>query len=206
MRLIVESPAPDLKNNLLYYKRLGFQCVEWEDVYLCQTKQLCILLNPDPYSRPCINLFGVQTQKTELSPSGTRIKQHKKKVEIPQVELKSLFGNYSGVCLETLDLNASYHFWQAKGFKGSLAAQATWCSLKHESGAVINLLKANHCPHLFFNPSLAFFNGKKNSAVIKQIKTLQIPIQQEVIFDKETHADNLVLSDPGGIGFFIFND
>ena len=68
MKLIVESPAPDLKNSLLYYKRLGFQCVEWEDVYLCQTKQLCILLNPDPYSRPCINLFGVQTQKTELSP------------------------------------------------------------------------------------------------------------------------------------------
>lgn len=206
MRLIIESPASDLKNSLLYYKRLGFQCVEWEDVYLCQTKQLCILLNPDPHSRPCINLFGVQTQKTELSPSGTRIKQLKKNVLIPQVEHKSLFGNYNGVCLETLDLNASYRFWQAKGFKGGLAAQATWCSLEHESGAVISLLKANHCPHLFVNPSLAFFNGTKNSAVIKQIKTLQIPIQQEVIFGKETLANNLVLSDPGGIGFFIFND
>ena len=117
-----------------------------------------------------------------------------------------MFGNHSGVCLETLDLNASYRFWQAKGFNWVLAAQATWCSLKHESGANISFLKVNHYPHLFLNPSLAFFNGIKNSAVIKHIKTLQIPIQQEVIFSKETHADNLVLRDPGGIGLFIFND
>jgi len=38
MRLIVESPTPDLKNSLLYYKKIGFLGVEWKDVYLCQSK------------------------------------------------------------------------------------------------------------------------------------------------------------------------
>ena len=33
-----------------------------------------------------------------------------------------------------------------------------------------------------------------------------IPIRQEVIFGEETIADNIILNDPGGVGFFVFND
>ncbi len=206
MRLIVESPTPQLQESLSYYKSIGFQCTAWNKGYLCQTQDLTIFLNSNPYSRPCINLLGAQEQKIEASPSGTWVKQEREKLSLPDVKDKSLLGNYGGVCIETLDLNASFIFWQAKGFKGNLEPEASWCSLKNENGDTISLLKANSCPHLFTNPSLAFFNGHQNSGIIQQIKTLKLPIKQEVIFRNETTADNLVISDPGGLGFFIFND
>jgi hypothetical protein len=53
---------------------------------------------------------------------------------------------------------------------------------------------------------LAFFNGHQNSKIITHLKALNVPIKQEVIFGEETIADNLVINDPGGLGFFIFND
>lgn len=118
----------------------------------------------------------------------------------------SLLGNYAGICIETPDMKASFVFWQARGFTGTLEPEASWCSLKNENGDTISLLKANSCPHLFTNPSLAFFNGHQNSKIIRQLKALNVPITQEVIFGEETTADNLVINDPGGLGFFVFND
>lgn len=115
-------------------------------------------------------------------------------------------GNYAGICIETPDIKASFIFWQAKGFKGSLEPKASWCNLKNENGDTISLLKANSYPHLFTNPSLAFFNGPQNSKIITQLKALNVPVTQEVIFGEEANADNLVINDPGGLGFFIFND
>ena len=161
---------------------------------------------PCSYSRPCLNLFGAQEKKTTVSPSGTWIKERKEKIKYSTIDTKSLLGNYAGVCIETLDIEASFIFWQAKGFKGELNLNASWCSLKNKNGDHLSLLRANSCPHLFTNPSLAFFNGSKNKNIIEQIKSLQIPIAQEVIFGRETTADNLILNDPGGVGFFVFND
>ena len=83
MRLIIESPAPDVNESLSYYKDVDLQCTNWRKAYLCQVKNLTIFLNPDPYSRPCINLFGAQEEKTTVSPSGTWIKERRRASNIP---------------------------------------------------------------------------------------------------------------------------
>jgi len=63
------------------------------------------------------------------------------------------------------------------------------------------------CPHLFFNPSMTFFNGKENLQIIERIRNLDIPITEEIReFNKEGIADNIIIRDPGGYGFFIFSD
>jgi hypothetical protein len=69
-------------------------------------------------------------------------------------------------------------------------------------------MKPFSCPHLFFNPSLTFFNGKENNPkVIQKIRDLNIPITQEITaFNEEGLVDNIIIRDPGGLGFFVFND
>jgi len=161
---------------------------------------------PCSYSRPCLNLFGAQEKKTTVSPSGTWIKERKEKIKYSTIDTKSLLGNYAGVCIKTLDIEASFIFWQAKGFKGKLNLNASWCELENENGDRLSLLKANSCPHLFTNPSLAFFNGPEKSTIIQKIKALRLPVKQEVIFREESSAENQILNDPGGLGFFVFND
>lgn len=206
MRLIVESPATNLNESLAYYNSLGFICSPWKKNGLCQAKNLTIFLNTSAYSRPCINLLEAKENKLEASPNGTWIKESTEVITEDETSSNSLLGNYAGICIETLDMKASFIFWQAKGFTGNLEPEASWCSLKNKNGDTISLLKANSCPHLFTNPSLAFFNGHQNSKIIRQLKALNVPITQEVIFGEETTADNLVINDPGGLGFFVFND
>lgn len=48
---------------------------------------------------------------------------------------------------------------------------------------------------------------KSNLAIIQKIRDLQIPITEEIThFNKEGIVDNIIIRDPGGLGFFIFND
>jgi len=71
----------------------------------------------------------------------------------------------------------------------------------------VSIMKPNMCPHLFFNPSLTYFNGGKNPEIIEAIRKLDIPITEEITyFNKEGLVDNIIIRDPGGYGFFIFND
>jgi hypothetical protein len=68
-------------------------------------------------------------------------------------------------------------------------------------------MKPQTCPHLFFNPSLNFFNGEDNISIISKIRSLDIPITEEIThFNKENKVDNIIIRDPGGYGFFLFND
>lgn len=141
MRLIIESPAPHLKESLAYYQKLCFQCSPWEGSWLCQSKNLIIRLNPSPYSRPCINLFESTEKKIESSPSGTWVKQKKDKIVIPPSKAESILGNFGGVCLETPEIETSINFWHSKGFEGHLSPNTSWCNLKNKAGTTISLLK-----------------------------------------------------------------
>ncbi|MGB0366298.1 MAG: hypothetical protein ACPGC8_01515 [Flavobacteriaceae bacterium] len=96
-----------------------------------------------------------------------------------------MLGNYAGICIETLDIEASFIFWQAKGFKGNFDPNASWCSLKNKNDDSLSFLKANSCPHLFTNPSLAFFNGPKNSEIIQKIKAIDLPIKKKSFLEKK---------------------
>ncbi len=82
-----------------------------------------------------------------------------------------------------------------------------WVAFENGTSVGISIMKPMVCPHLFFNPGLTFFNGGKNLPIIQKIKTVGIPIAEEItVFNKEGIVDNVILCDPGGLGFFIFND
>ena len=54
---------------------------------------------------------------------------------------------------------------------------------------------------------MTYFNGQKNLAIIEEIRELNIPIAEEITyFNSEGTVDNIIIRDPGGYGFFIFND
>ena len=58
-----------------------------------------------------------------------------------------------------------------------------------------------------YNPSLTYFNGGKNLPVIAAIREAGIPITEEIThFNEDGIVDNVILRDPGGYGFYIFND
>ncbi|MFK8104239.1 MAG: hypothetical protein AB8G15_17055 [Saprospiraceae bacterium] len=68
-------------------------------------------------------------------------------------------------------------------------------------------MKAFACPHLFFNPSLSYFNGKENLAIITELRARKIPLTEEItFFNPEGIVDNVIVRDPGGLGFFVFSD
>jgi hypothetical protein len=54
---------------------------------------------------------------------------------------------------------------------------------------------------------MTYFNGGNNMAVIGKIRSARIPIAEEIThFNKEGIVDNIIIRDPGGYGFFVFND
>jgi len=71
----------------------------------------------------------------------------------------------------------------------------------------VSFMQPNSCPHLFFNPSMTYFNGKNNLPIIAKIREAGIPITEEIThFNQEGIVDNIIIRDPGGYGFFIFSD
>ena len=77
---------------------------------------------------------------------------------------KSLLGNFGGVCIETLDVSKRYEFSNLIGFSSaSKDFSRGWIEMRSEAGDSISHLQAQQCPHLFFNPSLIYFNGYRNT-------------------------------------------
>ena len=46
--------------------------------------------------------------------------------------------------------------------------------MKSEVGDSISLIQAQQCPHLFFNPSVTYFNGSHNLEINESIKKIEI--------------------------------
>ncbi|RMG77929.1 MAG: hypothetical protein D6714_19050, partial [Bacteroidetes bacterium] len=127
----------------------------------------------------------------------------------PSDEGFGLTGNFAGVSIETTEMERSQAVWSCLGYRVAAGNPADgWLSLSNGSGVDISLMSPGACPHLFANPSLTFFNGKeKNPRLIRAIRQAGVPIAEEVtVFNPAGEVDNLVLRDPGGLGFFVFND
>jgi len=120
---------------------------------------------------------------------------------------KSLLGNYAGVCIETLYVSKIYEFWNLIGFSSaSKDFSKGWIKMSSGTGDSISLLQAQQCPHLFFNPSLIYFNGSRNPKIIECLKKHNIEITEEITeFSSKGEVHNIILKDSGGLGFFIFN-
>ena len=110
--------------------------------------------------------------------------------------------------LESFDIHKSSSIWKCLGYRedaGNL--DHGWISFKNEYEQGVSLMSPGACPHLFFNPSFTFFNGGKNHEVIEKVKGLGIAITENItIFNENGDVDNIIIRDPGGFGFFVFND
>jgi hypothetical protein len=83
--------------------------------------------------------------------------------------------------LETTDIVKFIKVWQNLGFKKTMGSlEQGWITFQNGDGMGVSLMKPMSCPHLFFNPSLTYFNGKKNPEIIQKIRELGVPIAEEI--------------------------
>lgn len=229
MKSVFQTPTPSLDASISFYKNLGFTELSKEKSTLFSDDKVLIEINPDRFARAGLKMFNpsweetvaklqklTTVQKTDegyllSDPSGVwvyLIESDKVKSFDLHPLKPSILGNNAGLSLESTDINLSFKIWQLLGFtneQGSL--EQGWIALRNEENTTVSLMKPNTCPHLFFNPSLTFFNGESNLAVIQKVRELNIPITEEIThFNKEGVVDNIIIKDPGGFGFFLFND
>ena len=229
MQATVQTPTPDLEKSKTFYRLLDFKTVEANGREVVSDGLCCIEINTDRFARAGIKLYQ-PSWKDEVAQLGQRIKVLPLEdgyllsdtsgtwiylIEgdlpfdfTPAETSSSVLGNFAGISLETIDMAASVGLFETLGFKITMGgADQGWIVLTCESGFGVSIMKPNSCPHLFFNPSLTYFNGGKNLPIIKKIRDVGIPITEEITqFNKEGIVDNIIIRDPGGFGFFIFND
>ena len=229
MNSIIHTPTNDLAKSLEFYSKLGFTKLPNTELELVSDGKVVIEINPDRFARAGVKLFSeswetivedverfanvlrIDNGYLLSDPSGIWIylieSQEELSVDISGIS-PSVLGNNAGISLESTSINNSFHLWKLLGFneqEGDI--EQGWVTLRNSEGLVISLMKPLTCPHLFFNPSLTFFNGKKNLEIIEKVRSLKIPITEEIThFNKESIIDNIIIRDPGGYGFFLFND
>lgn len=225
---ILQTPTPNIENSRSFYERLDFKVLSENP--LVMTDGIAVVeINNERTARAGIKLFKDSWQpevealmvmtkvlKTEMGyllsdTSGTWIYLIEGKAPVdfaPSESSYSVLGNFAGVSLETVDMAGSIEIFEALGFKKTMGGEDQgWIALATSEGFGVSIMKPNACPHLFFNPSFTYFNSGKNPAIIQKVRDLNIPITEEITaFNKEGKVDNIIIRDPGGFGFFVFND
>ena len=229
MNSIIHTPTNNLAESLDFYTKLGFVKLPNTDLELVSDGKAVIEINPDRFARAGLkllseswesiiedleqyaNILRIEDGYLLSDPSGIWIYLIETKEEL-NLDLSnissSVLGNYAGLSLESTSINNSFQLWKLLGFtnqQGSI--DDGWVTLSDSDGATVSLMKPLTCPHLFFNPSLTYFNGGNNLEIIAKIRKLKIPITEEIThFNKDGIVDNIIIRDPGGYGFFLFSD
>lgn len=229
MRTIVRTPANDLEASREFYRKLDFRVLSEDGSAWVTDGKVVVEIDPDPFARPGLVLhagswadevraLGESTAITETDdghllsdPGGVWVYLVEGDPKVRFEAEHACFGrlgNFSGISLETTDPRRSVEFWRTLGFSKSMGSlDQGWVALEDEDGMTISLMAPLACPHLFFNPSLTYFNGGENPAVIRGIREAGIPITEEITcFSDDGSVDNVILRDPGGYGIFVFND
>ncbi len=230
MITIVQTPTNGMSRSLDFYERLNFKTVQQKESVWVTDGKVIIEINPDRYARAGLklyrehwgNVYDALKDKVSIistsfgyvlsSPSGTWVYLIESVPPLtfePEEKPWSVLGQYAGLSLETIDLEKAMEVWQLLGFNQSSGAPDNgWVTLKNGDDVMVSLMKPFCCPHLFFNPSLTYFNGKvDNPLIIEKIRALDIDISEEITyFNSEGLVDNIIIRDPGGFGFFVFND
>lgn len=229
MKTIIHTPTNDLDKSIAFYRKLRFKFISESSPTLVTDGKVMIELNPERYARAGVKIYadswtsalhelGKLTAITDHNnghllsdPSGVRI--YLEIGDPPHAfassdESFSILGNNAGISLETTDISKSMAIWKLLGFTHiSGKIEQGWISCTNDDGLAVSLMAPNSCPHLFFNPSLTYFNGKGNIDIIDKVRALNIPIAEEItFFNKKDIVDNIIIRDPGGYGFFLFSD
>jgi predicted lactoylglutathione lyase len=225
MKLVVETPAPNLDRSIAFYTSLGF---ERRGPYFSDG-QCALEVNPTKSARPGFKFYKysweewlgshsadfsikkVEDRHVLMDPSGVYISliEGERPSEAHEItKEEGLLGTYAGISIETVSIQRSVDFYTAFGFTINMGhADQGWITLENTDGTVLSLMEVGSCPHSFANPSLTYFNGGKNLSVIEKIRQSGVAFFEEVnIFNKEGIVDNVILRDPGGLGIFVFND
>ncbi|MEO1518685.1 MAG: hypothetical protein AAFV95_26965 [Bacteroidota bacterium] len=230
MFITLQTPTPDLTASLEFYQQLQFTVLSAADPCLVTDGQVIIEINPDRYARAGIKMYqkswdkyliglqklGAVNHQPEgghlvAAPSGVWVYLEEENDSLffqRQVNAPSLLGKSAGLSLESTDISKSVQFWEMLDFSHQAGKiENGWITYSRGDQLQISWMKPFSCPHLFFNPSLSYFNGKENLQIIQKIRQLDLPITEEIIhFNPEGKVDNIIIRDPGGFGFFIFND
>jgi len=228
MNTIIQTPTPDLSKSLNFYKSLNFKTLSTEKQNLVTDGKALIEINKNKFARAGIKIYKDSWQN-EIEPIRKMTKIHtiengvlfvdpsncwiylmeaNFEMQFEKEECFSTLGNFAGLSLETSDIQKSIDLYGVLGFEHSMGSvDQGWITLKNKDEFSVSLMKVNSCPHLFFNPSLSYFNGGKNLPIIEKIKEAGIEITEELTLFNETGiVDNVIIRDPGGYGFFVFND
>lgn len=227
---IIHTPTNSLKNSLDFYQKLNYKILSESSPTILTDGKFLLEINPDRFARAGVKMFKPNWEKevsdlkkltkvTEIengflfgTPTGTRVYLMNGDLNIefePTENTFGITGNFMGLSLETTDMAKSAEIWQILGYEKTMGSlEKGWIAYSNGSGVDVSLMAPNACPHLFFNPSLTFFNGKTNNPIIiENMRNAGIPITEEITsFNKEGIVDNVIIRDPGGYGFFIFND
>jgi hypothetical protein len=223
----VKTPANDVGNSSGFYTKLGFHS-QPDNPLTFTDGQAVIEIDTVKTARAGFNFYKTSwaaevellkstatVMKTKTGyklcdPSGVWIYLIESDRKLPPAadSSYSVLGKYQGATIESGNVQASYALYSTLGLqKVKGAAEKGFVILSDGKGFSVAILKAGLSPHLFFNPSLTYFNGKRNLAIIGNIKATGTPITQEINwFNKEGVVDNIIIRDPGGYGFFIFSD
>jgi hypothetical protein len=229
MASIIHTPTRNLQESVDFYTTLGYTKTTYDGLELVTDGHVAIEINPDRFARAgvklvqeswekevediddLVNVIKIEGGYLLSDPSGTWIYLVESPTKLsldPENNTPSVLGTFAGLSLESTSINLSFHLWKALGFtdqQGSI--DEGWVTLRNSDGLTVSLMKPQTCPHLFFNPSLTFFNGEKNIEIIEKLRSLKIPFTEEIThFNKEGIVDNVIIRDPGGYGFFLFSD
>ncbi len=227
--VVIHTPTNSLQESIDFYSTLGYKVISDENPALVCNGQSVIEINPSRYARAGVKMYRKSWRNevaqlkglTELYPiegghilndlNGCWIYLMDQEVDYSAHVGDSSFavtGNFMGLSLESANMAKSLEIWQILGFSAIMGTvESGFLIIQNQEGFSVSLMKPLTCPHLFFNPSMTFFNGAKNLGIIEQIRKLNIPITEEItVFNKEGLVDNIIIRDPGGFGFFIFSD
>ncbi len=226
---VIHTPTNSMDESKDFYQRLKFEMLRENDPTIFTDGKALVEIDPDRYARAGLKVYSDDfsdevsklkeiTAVLEIEdgfiagdPNGVRLYLSNKPFEI-NYELKEesfgLTGNYAGLSIEAHDIDRTVKFWEAAGFlheEGEISQG--YASYSNGTSIGVVLMKPLICPHLFFNPGMTYFNGGKNLTIIGKLREAGIPIAEEIThFNKEGVVDNVIIRDPGGLGFFVFND
>lgn len=228
MQTIIQTPTPNLAKSISFYERLNFKVISEGKQTFVSDGKAHVEINEDRFARAGVKIYK-NSWKEEIAELEELVVIHKTEdgflfgdpsncwiylIEgtsshtFTEVESYSHLGKYAGLSLETLDMDKSMKLWSILGHEKTMgSAEQGWVAMQNAEKFGVSFMKPNSCPHLFFNPSLSYFNGGKNLPVIEKIKASGIEFTEEIThFNKEGIVDNVIIRDPGGFGFFVYND
>jgi len=226
MNLCLTTPAPFPDRSTNFLRRLGFEPVT-DGSRLMTDGAAVIDVDPEPRARAGVRIWsealdGAAGETLErlgavafeggqlvAAPSGVQVwVMDGPGPDLALVQRGAVLGSFAGVSLETPSLSRSVAFW--RGLLGlqvaAGGADEGWVTLRKPGMVDLSLMGPLACPHSFANPSFTYFNGERNPEVLGAIRAKGIEVFEEVGSKGGAPAENAILREPGGVGFFVFND